>query len=95
MLLSVKSAPGTADFEWREDRPCSDRVTRVLAVIMAEEKDTELLKMVLHMQKKQNELINGFTVMHNQEEYVFVPRFVDRYRYRSILVPFPQVQTWS
>ena len=80
MLLSVKSAPGTADFEWREERPCSDRLMRVLGIIMAEEKDPELLKMVLHMQKKQNELIEGFTVMYNQEEYVFVPRFVDRYR---------------
>ena len=79
MLLSVTSAPGTPDFEWREERPCSNRVTRVLAVLMAEEKDAELLKMVLYMQKKQNELIDGFAVMYNQEEYVFVPRFVDRY----------------
>ena len=80
MLLSVKSAPGTVDFEWREERPCSDRLTRVLGIIMAEEKDTELLKMVLFMQRKQNELTEGFTVVYNQEEYVFVPRFVDRYR---------------
>ena len=77
MLLSITLAPGTPDFERREERPCSDRVTGVLAVLMAEEKDAELLKMVLYMQKRQNELINGFAVMYNQEEYVFVPRFVD------------------
>ena len=80
MLLSVQSGPGTPDFQWREQRPCSDRVTRVLAVVMAEEKDSELLKMVLHMQKRQNELEDGFTVLYSQEEYIFVPRFVDRCR---------------
>ena len=78
MLLSVKSATGTPDFDWREQRPCSDKVTRVLAVIMAEEKDSVLLKMVVYLQKKQNELLEGFTVNFKEEEYVFLPRFVDR-----------------
>ena len=78
MLLSVKSATGTPDFDWREQRPCSDKVTRVLAVIMAEEKDSVLVKMVVYLQKKQNELLEGFTVNFKEEEYVFVPRFVDR-----------------
>ena len=78
MLLSVRAAPGTPDFVWREERPCSDRVTRVLAVLMAEEKDKVLLKMVQYMQTKQNDLLNGFEVVYNHEEYIFVPRFVDR-----------------
>ena len=78
MLLSVTSASGTPAFEWREQRPCSDRVTRVLSVIMAEEKDSVLLKMVQYMQRKQNDLLEGFTVVHNDEEFVFVPRFIDR-----------------
>ena len=78
MLLSVRAAPGTPDFEWKEERPCSDRVTRVLAVLMAEEKDSVLLKMVKYMQKKQNDLLDGFVVVYNQEEYIFVPKFVDR-----------------
>ena len=79
MLLRVESAPGTPDYEWKEQRPCSDRLTRLLAVVMAEEKHQVLLKMVLYMQKKQNELLGGFTVQYKQEDYVFVPRFVDRY----------------
>ena len=78
MLLSVNSAPGTQDFEWREQRPCSDKVTRLLAVVMAEEKDNVLLKMVQFMQKKQNDLLDGFTVEYKGEEYVFVPKFIDR-----------------
>ena len=79
MLISLTLALGTPDFERREERPCSDRVTGVLAVLMAEEKDAELLKMVLNMQKRQNELIDRFAIMYNQEKFVFVPQFVDRY----------------
>ena len=79
MLLRVDSAPGTPENEWREAKPCSDRVTRLLAIIMAEEKDPVLLKMVLHLQKKQNYLLDGFTVLYNEEEFVFVPTFIDRY----------------
>ena len=78
MLLRVESAPGTPNYEWREQKPCSDRVTRVLAVLMSEEKTDILLKMVLYLQKKQNELLGGFTVNYKQEDYVFLPRFVDR-----------------
>ena len=33
LLLSVKSVAGTDEFEWRESRPCSEKVTRVLGII--------------------------------------------------------------
>ena len=78
MLLSVVSAPGFPDYEWREQKPCSDKVTRVLAVIMAEEKMDILLKMVVYLQKQQNALNEGFTVNNNGQDYTFFPRFVDR-----------------
>ena len=50
MLLSVESAPGYPSYSWKEQKPCSDKVTRVLAVLMADEKDAILLKMVLYLQ---------------------------------------------
>ena len=78
MLLRVESAAGTPVYEWREEKPCSDKVTRLLALIMAEEKDPVLLKMVLYMQKKQNSLEDGFTVSFKEADYVLVPSFIDR-----------------
>ena len=78
MLLSVESAPGYPSYSWKEQKPCSDKVTRVLAVLMADEKDAILLKMVLYLQKKQNGLLEGFTVTFKGEEFVFLPSFVDR-----------------
>ena len=78
MLLSVKSRAGTPFYDWKEQTPCSDKVTRVLAVLMSEEKQEIMLKMVLYLQKKQNELLDGFSVTYKGEEYTFVPRFVDR-----------------
>ena len=78
MLLSVKSSVGTPHYEWREPTPCSDKVTRVLAILMAEESEDIVTKLVLYLQKKQNNLMDGFTVIHNNEEYTFVPKFVDR-----------------
>ena len=30
MLLSVQSGVDTAEFQWREPKPCSEKVTRVL-----------------------------------------------------------------
>jgi hypothetical protein len=78
MLLSVKSSVGTPHYEWREPTPCSDKVTRVLAILMAEESEEIVTKLVLYLQKKQNNLLDGFTVIYNNEEYSFVPKFVDR-----------------
>ena len=78
MLLSVVSRPGTPSYEWREQKPCSDKVTRVLGVLMADEKTDIHTKMVLYLQAKQNELLEGFTVNYKDEEYVFLPRFVER-----------------
>ena len=81
MILSVKSADsGTPDYDWREKTPCSDKVTRVLAVLFADEKEEILKKLVLYLQRKQNELLDGFTVTHNEEEFTFVPSFIDRYK---------------
>ena len=78
MLLSVESAPGFPSYRWKEQKPCSDKVTRVLAVLMADEKDAVLLKMVLYLQEKQNELLEGFTVDFKGEEFFFLPSFVER-----------------
>ena len=86
MLLSVESAPGFPTYNWREHKPCSDRVTRVLAVIMADEKDPIMIKMVLYLQKKQNQLLEGFTVKHKGEEYCFLPAFVDRYKAEGMIL---------
>ena len=73
-------------YNWREHKPCSDRVTRVLAVIMADEKDPIMIKMVLYLQKKQNQLLEGFTVKHKGEEYCFLPTFVDRYKAEGMIL---------
>ena len=32
LLLSVKSVAGTEEFQWRESRPCSEKVTQVLGI---------------------------------------------------------------
>ena len=32
LLLSVKSRPDNEEFEWRESRPCSEKLTRVLGI---------------------------------------------------------------
>ena len=79
MILRVQSiGAGTPDFDWREKAPCSDKVTRVLAVLMAEEKEEVLTKLVLYLQGKQNSLMDGFTVTFNQKEFTFLPKFIDR-----------------
>ena len=88
MLLSVESAPGFPEYEWRELKPCSDKVTRVLAIVMAEEKTATLTKMVLYLQKQQNMLNEGFTVNYKGEEYMFFPKFVDRYIFLEDLIIF-------
>ena len=85
MLLSVESAPGFPDYEWRELKPCSDKVTRVLAIVMAEEKTDTLTKMVLYLKRQQNLLCEGFTVDYKGEEYMFFPKFIDRYFLRRII----------
>ena len=78
MLLSVKSATGTPFYEWREPTPCSDKVTRLLSILMAEESEPIMVKLVLYLQQKQNNLLEGFTIMFKDEEYTFVPKFIDR-----------------
>ena len=80
MILRVKNiGAGTLDYDWREKTPCSDKVTRVLAVIMAEEKEDVLTKLVLYLQGKQNDLVDGFNVTYKEGEFTFLPKFIDRY----------------
>ena len=95
MLLSVKSRAGTPDYSWREPKPCSDKLTRVLgisfylsyqpffmallpAIIMAEEKDEVLQKATLWLQKREETLKGGFSVVYKGEQFTFLPKFFDR-----------------
>ena len=78
MLLSVKSGTGTPFYEWREPTPCSDKVTRLLSILLAEESEKIMVKLVLYLQEKQNNLLDGFTITYKDEEFTFVPKFIDR-----------------
>ena len=80
LLLSVHSVPGsgTEQFEWRESRPCSEKVTRVLAVLIAEENLSNLTELVLLLQGSEESLKSSFTVVFNGSEYNFSPTFIDR-----------------
>ena len=80
LLLSVKSAPGsdTEEFEWRESRPCSEKVTRVLAILIAEENLSNLTELVLLLQRSEESLKPSFNVIYNGSEYHFSPTFIDR-----------------
>ena len=94
LLLSVQSEAGTADYSWREPKPCSDKVTRVLgildwglfcshiyilsAIIMAEEKEEVLQKATLWLQEREESLSGGFSVDYKGEEFIFVPKYFDR-----------------
>ena len=52
--------------------------TLTLAVIMAEETDAVLLKAVVWLQKRQERLRDGFSVEFKGEEYIFIPKYIDR-----------------
>ena len=79
MLLKIESLPGTPHYIWREGSPCSEKVTRVLGVIMAEEKRSVLTKALLWMQEKEEAIKNsGVTIDYLGGEYTFLPEFVDR-----------------
>ena len=45
---------------------------------MAEEKNDVVEKAVLWLQKKQEELRDGFAVQYKGGEYVFLPEYIDR-----------------
>ena len=62
-LLSMESMVGTPMFTWLEPKPCSDKVTRGLALIMAEEGEDILGKAIIWLQKQQEKLRNGFSIV--------------------------------
>ena len=45
---------------------------------MAEESESVLQKAVLWMQQQQEKLRDGFEVVFDDEEYVFIPEYIDR-----------------
>ena len=45
---------------------------------MGDEKDDVILKSVLWLQKREEEMTDGFTVTYKGQEYVFVPRYIER-----------------
>ena len=45
---------------------------------MAEETDAVLLKAVVWLQKRQERLRDGFSVEFKGEEYIFIPKYIDR-----------------
>ena len=45
---------------------------------MAEESDDVLLKSVLWLQERQEMLRDGFDVEYAENQYTFVPNFIDR-----------------
>ena len=70
---------GTPDYEWREDKPNSDKNTRVLGVIMANEGEDVLQKALLWLQKQQEAFKDdGISVVFDNEEYIFLPQYIDR-----------------
>ena len=53
---------------------------------MADESDPVLVKAILWLQKRQEGLKNGFTVEYKGGEYIFVPKYIDRYYKVTIFV---------
>ena len=45
---------------------------------MGDEKEEVILKSVLWLQKREEELKEGFTVTYKGQEFVFVPRYIER-----------------
>ena len=56
-----------------------------LAVLIGEENLTNMTDLILLMQKGEESLKDGFTVVHNDQEFNFVPEYVDRYGLRNLL----------
>ena len=95
-MVTMKSLVGTPSFDWTEENPNSDRITRVLGrfanscykltsyeiflvgVIMAEEGDQVLANALLWIQRQQELLRDGFSIENNNEEYTFLPEYIDR-----------------
>lgn len=62
-LITMESMVGTPQYIWSEPKPCSDRVTRVLALIMAEEGEDILGRAIIWLQKQQEKLRDGFSIV--------------------------------
>ena len=45
---------------------------------MGDEKEEVILKSVFWLQKREEELKDGFTVTYKGQEFVFVPRYIER-----------------
>ena len=78
MLLSMRNMVGTPEYFWDEPKPCSDKVTRVLGVIMADEGEQLLERAIIWLQGQQQKLVEGFSVQYSGQEYTFVVEFIDR-----------------
>jgi hypothetical protein len=47
-------------------------------VVIGDEKEEVIMKSILWLQKQQEEMTDGFTVVYKEEEFVFVPTFLER-----------------
>ena len=56
----------------------SSNVNITLAALMAEENLANISDLVLLLQRRQEEMKEGFQVIHNDQEFVFLPEFLDR-----------------
>ena len=50
----------------------------MIAALIAEEKLENVTELVLLLQKREEEMRSGFSVVFNDHEYIFVPEFLDR-----------------
>ena len=50
----------------------------LIAALIAEEKLENVTELVLLLQEREEEMRSGFTVVFNDQEYIFVPEFLDR-----------------
>ena len=60
------------------DSEYSISILFTLAALIAEEKLENVTELVLLLQKREEEMKSGFTVVFNDKEYIFVPEFLDR-----------------
>lgn len=49
-----------------------------VAALIAEEKLEHVTELVLLLQRREEEMRSGFTVVFNDQEFIFVPEFLDR-----------------
>ena len=54
-------------------------VVSSIAILIAEEKLSNLTELVLLLQEREESMKSGFTVPYKDEEFKFFPSFIDRY----------------